>query len=148
MTGLLDAPGQYRQGGVGLMSGTQVIHMAPPASRVPYLMQDLLAWLGATREHPLIASAVFHYEFEFIHPFSDGNGRMGRLWQTLILSQWQPLFAQIPVESLIYEHQQAYYKAIQQSTQNADSAVFIEFMLDMIGLYLVGAWLCALVLVG
>jgi len=114
------------------MAGKQVIHMAPPASRVPTLMRDLLAWLRSTREHPLIASAVFHYEFEFIHPFADGNGRMGRLWQSLILSQWQSVFAQIPVESLIYEHQQAYYDAIRQSTQNADSAVFIEFMLEMI----------------
>ena len=132
MTGLLDAPGHYRDGGVGVMAGKQVIHMAPPASRVPTLMRDLLAWLRSTREHPLIASAVFHYEFEFIHPFADGNGRMGRLWQSLILSSWQSAFAQIPVESLIYEHQQAYYDAIQQSTQNADSAVFIEFMLEMI----------------
>lgn len=132
MTGLQDAPGQYRDGGVGVMAGTQIIHMAPPASRVPHLMQDLLAWLKTTKEHPLILSAVFHYEFEFIHPFSDGNGRMGRLWQSLILSQWQSVFAQIPVESLIFEHQQAYYDAIQRSTQNADCAVFIEFMLDMI----------------
>jgi len=108
MTGLLDAPGHYRDGGVGSMAGEQVIHMAPPASRVPTLMRDLLAWLRSTREHPLVASAVFHYEFEFIHPFADGNGRMGRLWQSLILSQWQSVFAQIPVESLIYEHQQAY----------------------------------------
>ena len=132
MTGLLDAPGQYRDAGVGVMSGNQVIHMAPPASRVAYLMQDLLAWLTSTPEHPLIVGAVFHYEFEFIHPFTDGNGRMGRLWQSLILSRWQSVFAQIPVESLIYEHQQAYYNAIQQSTKNTDSAVFIEFMLEMI----------------
>jgi Fic family protein len=132
MAGLLDAPGNYRDGGVGVMAGTCVIHMAPPASRVVHLMQDLLGWVKSTNEHPLIVSAVFHYEFEFIHPFSDGNGRMGRLWQSLILSQWNPVFAQIPVESLIHEHQQAYYNAIQRSTQNADSAAFIEFMLDMI----------------
>jgi len=132
MTGLLDAPGHYRDTGVGVMSGTQVIHMAPPASRVAYLMQDLLAWLTSTPEHPLIVGAVFHYEFEFIHPFTDGNGRMGRLWQSLILSRWQSVFAQLPVESLIYAHQQRYYNAIHQSTQNADSAVFIEFMLEMI----------------
>lgn len=132
MEGLLDAPGHYRESGVGVMAGTRVIHMAPPASRVPYLMRDLLSWLKSTQEHPLISSAVFHYEFEFIHPFADGNGRMGRLWQSLILIHWNPVFAQIPVESLIHEHQQAYYNAIQQSTQNADCAVFIEFMLDMI----------------
>jgi len=89
MTGLLDAPGHYRDGGAGVMAGKQVIHMAPPASRVPTLMRDLLAWLRSTRELPLIVSAVFHYEFEFIHPFADGNGRMGRLWQSLILSRWQ-----------------------------------------------------------
>jgi Fic family protein len=132
MEGLLDAPGHYRDGGVGVMAGGRVIHMAPPASRVPYLMRDLLTWLKRTQEHPLIASAVFHYKFEFIHPFSDGNGRMGRLWQSLILSQWNPQFAQLPVESLIHEHQQAYYDAIQQSAQNADCAVFVEFMLNMI----------------
>lgn len=132
MEGLLDSPGSYRNGGVGVMRGTQVIHMAPPAIRVPKLMDDLLAWLNSTSEHPLIASAVFHYEFEFIHPFSDGNGRMGRLWQSLILTQWQPVFAQLPVESLIYEHQQDYYDAIEQSTKNSDCALFVEFMLNMI----------------
>lgn len=132
MRGLLDAPGQYRSGGVGVMVGAQVIHMAPPAKRVALLMRDLLHWLKTTDEHPLIASSVFHYEFEFIHPFEDGNGRMGRLWQTLILSQWNPLFAHIPVETLIHEHQQAYYAALKHSTQHGDSAEFIEFMLRMI----------------
>ena len=92
-------------------------------------MGDLLRWLAATDAHPLIASSVFHYEFEFIHPFADGNGRMGRLWQTLILTRWNPLFADIPVESLIHEHQAEYYQAIQESTQKTDSAPFIDFML-------------------
>ncbi len=132
MTGLLDAPGRYREAGVGVMSGKQVIHMAPPASQVTRLMRELLGWLKRSSEHPLITSTVFHYEFEFIHPFSDGNGRMGRLWQSLVLSTWQPVFAQIPVESLIYTHQQAYYKAIQRSTKDGDCAAFIEFMLEMI----------------
>lgn len=95
-------------------------------------MSDLFIWLAATDAHPLIASSVFHYEFEFIHPFADGNGRMGRLWQSLILACWNPLFADIPVESLIFEHQAEYYQAIQESTQKADSAPFIAFMLRMI----------------
>ncbi len=132
MSGLLDAPGHYRSGGVGVMAGGEVIHMAPPANRVPLLMRDLLHWLKTTDEHPLIASSVFHYEFEFIHPFEDGNGRMGRLWQTLILSQWNPLLAHIPVETLIHEHQQEYYAALNRSTEHSDSAAFIEFMLQMI----------------
>lgn len=132
MAGLLDLPGQYRSGGVGVMAGQDVVHMAPPAQRVPLLMRDLLHWLKNCGEHPLIASSVFHYEFEFIHPFADGNGRLGRLWQSLILSRWNPLFTHIPVESLVYEHQQEYYQALQKSTDQSDSAPFIEFMLRMI----------------
>ncbi len=122
----------YRYGGVGVMAGQQVIHMAPPASRVPHLMRDLLGWLMKTKTHPLLASSVFHYEFEFIHPFADGNGRMGRLWQSLILSHWNPLFANMPVESLIFEHQAEYYRALQASSQSADAGPFISFMLHMI----------------
>ncbi|WP_028324413.1 Fic family protein [Desulfatirhabdium butyrativorans] len=132
MSGLIDEAGVYRHGGIGVMAGQQVIHMAPPGDRVPQLMGDLFAWLAATDAHPLIASSVFHYEFEFIHPFADGNGRMGRLWQSLILARWNPLFADIPVESLIFEHQAEYYQAIQESTQKTDSAPFIAFMLRMI----------------
>lgn len=132
MSGLLDAPGQFRTAGVGIMAGKEVIHLAPPADRVQPLVGDLLRWLKTTAEHPLIASSVFHYEFEFIHPFADGNGRIGRLWQTLILSRWNPLFAHVPVESLVHEHQQEYYAALNQSTGKADSAPFIEFMLKMV----------------
>jgi Fic family protein len=132
MSGLIDEAGLYRHGGVGVMAGTQVIHMAPPADRVPHLMADLFGWLAATEAHPLIASSVFHYEFEFIHPFADGNGRMGRLWQSLILARWNPLFADIPVESLIFDHQAEYYQAIEESTRKTDSAPFIAFMLRMI----------------
>lgn len=132
MRGLLENPGQYRTSGVGVMSGEIVVHLAPPADQVRYLMNDLLDWLKSAKIHPLIASSVFHYEFEFIHPFSDGNGRMGRLWQTLILSKWKPLFAHIPVESLIFEHQQEYYQALNKSTANGESTVFIEFMLQII----------------
>lgn len=132
MTGLIEKAGYYRSGGVGVMSGETVVHMAPPANRVQKLMSDLLTWLATTDNHPLIASCVFHYEFEFIHPFADGNGRMGRLWQTLILSQWQAVFSDIPVESLTHQHQESYYLAIRQSTANSDSSPFIEFMLEMI----------------
>ncbi len=132
MAGLLEEAGVYRRGGVGVMAGGQVIHMAPPADRVSTLMGNLLHWLQTTDHHPLIASSVFHYEYEFIHPFTDGNGRMGRLWQTLILTRWNPLFAHIPVESLVHEHQTDYYQALQRSTQQTDSAPFIEFMLRMV----------------
>lgn len=132
MTGLIDEAGLYRHGGVGVMAGSQVIHMAPPADRVPRLMGDLFGWLANTDAHPLIASSVFHYEFEFIHPFADGNGRMGRLWQSLILARWNPLFADIPVESLVFEHQAEYYQALRESSQKTDSAPFIAFMLRMI----------------
>ncbi|EEH67313.1 cell filamentation protein Fic [Acinetobacter haemolyticus] len=132
MTGLIDEVGQYRHGGVGVMSGDRVVHMAPPANQINRLMADLLDWLNDSDVHPLIQSSVFHYEFEFIHPFADGNGRMGRLWQTLILSRWNPIFANIPVESLIYQNQKAYYEALQTSTDRTDSAPFIEFILQMI----------------
>jgi Fic family protein len=132
MTGLVEEAGAYRRGGVGVMAGGEVIHMAPSADRVPSLMQDLLYWLRTTEQHPLVASSVYHYEFEFIHPFADGNGRLGRLWQSLILFHWNPLFAHIPVESLVHEHQAEYYQALHSSTAQTDSAPFIEFMLRMI----------------
>jgi len=132
MSGLIDEAGVYRHGSVGVMTGQQVIHMAPPADRVSHLMSDVFGWLATTDAHPLIVSSVFHYEFEFIHPFADGNGRIGRLWQSLILARCNPLFANIPVESLIFEHQAEYYQAIQESTQKTDSAPFIAFMLRMI----------------
>ncbi len=132
MQGLIEDAGQYRAAGVGVMKGKEVIHLAPPAQRVNGLMFDLLDWLAHSTEHPLIASCVFHYEFEFIHPFSDGNGRVGRLWQSLILSQWQPIFRDLSVESLIYAHQDDYYLALHTSTKNTDCACFIAFILQMI----------------
>ena len=132
MNGLIEEAGNYRSSGVGVMAGEAVVHMAPPASRVPELMADLLGWLSTTGLHPLVSSSVFHYEFEFIHPFSDGNGRMGRLWQSLILAQWKPIFACLPVESLIFERQQEYYQAIQESTRRSDSLPFVSFMLQAI----------------
>lgn len=122
MQGLIDQAGVYRRGGVGVMSGDRVVHTAPQASRVPQLMGDLLGWLETTEAHPLVASSVFYYEFEFIHPFADGNGRMGRLWQSLILARWNPLFADVPVESLVFEYQENYYRAIRESTRTGDCA--------------------------
>lgn len=132
MSGLIDTPGLYRQTGVGVLAENRLIHMAPPAKRVQRLMEDLFGWVNRSKEHPLIQSSAFHYEFEFIHPFADGNGRMGRLWQTLMLSRWNRFFLHIPVESVVFEHQQEYYEAINLSTQKTDSAAFIEFMLEMI----------------
>jgi len=130
--GLIEEAGKFRSGGVGVVAGKEVIHMAPPADRVPFLVSDLQQWLLETDEHPLIAGSVFHYEFEFIHPFADGNGRMGRLWQTLIMSRWNEMFSYLPVENMIYMHQQAYYDAINTSSQKGDCASFIEFMLEVI----------------
>jgi len=132
MAGLVDETGHFRTGEVGIRRGEEVIHMAPPAKRVPALMEDLLAWLEKIEEHPLVSSCVFHYEFEFIHPFEDGNGRLGRLWQTLILSKWRPIFALLPVESIIRERQQDYYAALGRADNAADATAFVEFMLDAI----------------
>ena len=131
MGGLIDTPGQYRRSGVVVAGPSGVQHVGPPPERVPGLMADLLVWLRDTVEHPLIASSVFHYEFEFIHPFEDGNGRMGRLWQTLILTRWKAMFALLPVESLIYARQQDYYLAIRQSSAQGESTPFIDFMLEI-----------------
>ena len=132
MTGLVDAPSRYRRGGVAVMAQDGIRHVGPPAARVPSLMAELLAWLRRTEEHPLIASSVFHYEFEFIHPFEDGNGRMGRLWQTLILTRWKTLFAHVPVESLVRARQSEYYQAIRDSSSQGESTPFVAFMLDTI----------------
>ena len=121
MEAIIDYPGRYRHSGVGLFSEQRLVHMAPPADRVPYLMGDLFAWLRQSKDHLLIRSCVFHYEFEFIHPFADGNGRMGRLWQSLILGKLHPLFEHLPVENMVFSNQQAYYDAITASTQAADS---------------------------
>ena len=101
MSGLTDQAGSWRSGGVGIYKDDQLVFMPPPASQVPRLMGDLLSWLASTDIHPLVASCIFHYELEFIHPFTDGNGRLGRFWQTLILSRWQPALAFLPVETLI-----------------------------------------------
>lgn len=129
MTGLVDFPGQIRQGDVGIYRGSQLVHMAPSASQLPRLLDELLSWLRETELHPLIVSSIFHYEFEFIHPFSDGNGRMGRLWQTLILSQWRAELAWLPVETLIHFQQARYYQILGQCDRNSDCTAFVEFML-------------------
>lgn len=139
MQGLIDDAGRFRQAGVGIYRGEQLVHMAPPPSRVAYLVDDLLAWLEGSDWHPLIISCVFHYEFEFIHPFADGNGRMGRLWQTLILSQWRPVLAYLPVEAVIRAQQDAYYAALSASDQQAEATPFVEFMLQALSLALTEA---------
>lgn len=132
MAGLLDAPGHYRRGGIAVAGGGEVHHIGPSPVRVPQLMSNLLSWLDGAADHPLIVSSVFHYEFEFIHPFEDGNGRMGRLWQTLILTRWKPLFADVPVESLVHARQSDYYEAIRESSSRGESTPFIVYMLEAI----------------
>lgn len=132
MMALADDAGKFRRGNVGVFSETGLVHMAPPAERVPQLIDDLFEWLTKADDHLLIRSCVFHYEFEFIHPFSDGNGRTGRLWQSLILGRLNPLFAHLPVENMVYSNQEAYYDAISASTAKADSGPFIDFMLGEI----------------
>ena len=132
MKELVKDNGIYRSRSVGISDGKNIIHVAPPSDRVPYLVNDLLLWIENSELNPLIKSCVFHYEFEFIHPFSDGNGRMGRLWQTLILTDWKPLFAWIPVETIIKENQKEYYQALQSADNSGDSTIFIEFMLKSI----------------
>jgi len=132
MLDLTKEAGRFRSGGVGVFAGKKLVHMAPPADIVPKLVGDLLHWTQTTDVHSLIKSSVFHYEFEFIHPFADGNGRMGRMWQTLLLSQWKPMFGWLPVETLIRERQDEYYSVLAVADKAADSTVFIEFMLTVI----------------
>ncbi len=132
MEGLVKEAGSFRSGNVGVYAGTELIHAGTPAKYVPNLMNQLFTWLKQSKYHPLVKSCVFHYEFEFIHPFADGNGRTGRLWQSLILQKWKEVFAWIPVETLVYEKQEEYYKVLQHSDKVGDSTEFVEFMLGMI----------------
>ena len=132
MSDVLVNAGKFRDSAVGIHKGKTVNHVAPPAHRVSGLIADLIGWLTASKDHPLISSSVFHYEFEFIHPFTDGNGRMGRLWQTLILSKWRPLFLSLPLESVIKDNQQYYYQALEQADEQAESTPFVHFMLSVI----------------
>jgi Fic family protein len=131
---LVNESGKFRNGEEGVFDGDKCIFMAPPAHLVPALTQDLFDWMNRENKnvHPLILSSIFHYEFVFIHPFSDGNGRMARLWQTAILAKWKPIFQYIPIESQIQKYQTRYYDSISKCHVAGNSDLFIEFMLEMI----------------
>ena len=132
MKELISENGRFRSGGVGVFNGKALVHMAPPANMVPGQIQDLFSWYKASEIHPLIRSAIFHYEFEFIHPFADGNGRVGRMWHSLLLGRWNEIFYWLPVEDLIRSRQEEYYKALGKSDRDADSSAFVEFLLQVI----------------
>lgn len=132
MDGLVEQAGCFRTGNVGVFSGDTLIHAGTPARYIPQVMADLFNWLASTDLHPLISSCIFHYEFEFIHPFSDGNGRTGRLWHTLLLAHWRPPLAWLPVESVIRERQQEYYAKLAESNAAGSSELFVAFMLQVI----------------
>ena len=132
MKDLVKDAGQFRSGNIGVVRGKEVIHIAPKPDNVSGLMADLLRWTEDAVVHPLIKSCVFHYEFEFIHPFSDGNGRMGRMWQTLLLYKWKEVLAWLPVETVIYDRQGEYYASIGISNDAEDCTEFVRFMLQAI----------------
>jgi Fic family protein len=132
MDGLIPDAGKWRAGNVVILKGSKVSHIAPKADRVPHLMDDLFRFLKDDGLSPLIRSCVFHGELEFIHPFQDGNGRLGRFWRTLLLYRYHPAFELIPIESLIRDHQQGYYAALETSDRAGDSAAFVDFSLDII----------------
>lgn len=132
LQGLVNEAGKFRNRAVGIAQGKKIVHLAPPAHLIPGQMKNLLAWLKRNDSHPLISSSVFHYELEFIHPFADGNGRIGRLWQTLILSRWHPLFAYLPLETVIREQQEKYYKVLAICDKAGNSTAFIEFLLRIL----------------
>lgn len=133
MRELVPEAGEFRSKPVGVVdSNDKILHFGTLPKYVPQLVDELLQWTKNSGLHMLIKSCVFHYEFEVIHPFSDGNGRCGRLWHTLLLSQWNPLFAWLPIESIIHDNQAQYYESINISNEQAESTVFIEFMLSVI----------------
>ena len=131
---LVDEAGEFRSSEEGVFSGERCIFMAPPARIVPQLMRELFEWMKSAKDevHPLILSSVFHYEFVFIHPFTDGNGRMARLWHTAMLAKWKPILEYIPIESQIEKFQEEYYDAISKCHRSGSSTIFIEFMLSQI----------------
>ena len=128
--GLVKEAGRFRSGDVGVFDGGTVVHVGARPQFVPKLMSDLFSWAKGSDLHPVLKSAILHYEIETIHPFADGNGRMGRLWQTLLLAKWNSILAWIPMESVLYENRPQYYKAIEDSRRANDSGVFIEFTLS------------------
>ena len=132
MGGLVPDAGRFRSGNVGVFNGDTLIHTGTPAAYVPEVMGGLFEWLRATRLHPLLVSCIFHFEFEFCHPFSDGNGRTGRLWHTLLLSRWRPVLAWVPIESAIRRRQADYYEALARSGANGSCESFVELMLEAI----------------
>lgn len=132
MKNLIADAGKYRKQSIGIVKGSKVEHLAPPFDNVPFLMKDLFIYLKNSDEIELIKSCVFHYEMEFIHPFSDGNGRMGRLWQTLILIKKHPVFEFLPIENIIVNNQEKYYQALAESDNSGNSTRFIEYMLGVI----------------
>ena len=132
MEDLVKEAGVFRSKGVGVYAGDQLIHAGIPANYVPDLMGQLFDWLKTSKLHPLVKGCIFHYEFEFIHPFADGNGRTGRLWHTLILAKWQEFFLWIPIETIIHERQNDYYKALNASNTDGESTIFVQFMLELI----------------
>ena len=132
MQGLVPENGRFRSRGVGIFAGKTLVHMAPPAEFVPEHIHNLFAWYKASKIHPLVKSAVFHYEFEFIHPFADGNGRMGRMWHSLLLGKWKEMFFWLPIEELIQSRQKEYYDSLGIADRKADSSGFVELMMEII----------------
>ena len=129
---LIKESGRFRSKNAGVYQGDKLIHMGTLPEYIPELINNLFLWLKNSKEHPLIKAAVFHYEFEFIHPFQDGNGRIGRLWHSLILSKWKKFFAWLPIESLVQKYQKEYYMAINNLNKDGESTEFILFMLEII----------------
>lgn len=132
MNELVTGFGHFRTTGVGVFAGTELIHMAPPAQKVPELISNLIDWYKGSDLHPLVKSAIFHYEFEYIHPFADGNGRIGRMWHSLLLGKWKKIFYYMPVEELIQKRQSEYYKALSNATAMTDNSCFVEYILEVI----------------